>query len=468
MSDSEQNENGTISPNDSILSDNFLAENEFNVEKSTRSTPIDVRSPFNSDSEDEYPPPPVLTPQVYPTFTYKHRDSETKVLGQSKLQQISYNSTPLSSKPTVMEKLAVCRKFGGYPHENGSAFLNEFESYATLHNILDSEPQRKIAAFHLHLTGPAIAWYNSLQDPQKQSWEVFSTSFKTNYVTLDWSNPTLLMENEVFENLRLSPGQALEDFHCQLVEKAQILAKPDYEVMCKFIKGLPKELAFFVRAGCPKTSTSALTAAKMGEVSGYRSHDEITVAAASTTKSAYGKPPINAEKSEISELRSQVSNLTEKVENMTLSNRQKPRHRYNNNENLVRQNSQNQTQNYQRENPWNSMQNYQREASHYPSQSFQRNVPQNTLPKFQKHDPQNQMQNFQPHQQNENDQFFCYRCNGKYHIKRNCLWNGQGESNPDAQCQICSQFGHAALQCHKLGNIQNPGDIRHAPSGEQN
>ena len=61
-----------------------------------------------------------------------------------------------------MEKLASCRKFGGYPHEKASQFLAEFESYAILHNIMPDEDARKIAVLHLHLCGPALTWFNSL------------------------------------------------------------------------------------------------------------------------------------------------------------------------------------------------------------------------------------------------------------------------------------------------------------------
>jgi hypothetical protein len=45
-----------------------------------------------------------------------------------------------------MEKLALCRKFRGYPCENGLVFLREFESFATLHHITSGENERKIAA----------------------------------------------------------------------------------------------------------------------------------------------------------------------------------------------------------------------------------------------------------------------------------------------------------------------------------
>ena len=362
-------------------------------------------SPNHSDSEEELRSlsPPELTPQATPLF------------GRTQTHTLDNCSVPKTPVP-IMEKLAVCRKFGGYPHENGSIFLQEFESFATLHNILPQEHQRKIAALHLHLTGPAVTWFNSLTANQKESWESFIKIFKDKYVNLDWQNPTILMENEVFENLKLSPGQSLEDYHCQLVEKAQLLSKPDHEILCKFIKGLPAKLAFFVRAGSHKNSASALSAAKMGEACGYRIHEEITVAA---TKCTNNKPPAS-EKSEISELRSEVKNLSEMVEKLALvKNQSSSRHRT-------------------------------------PSFSRQ-NRPLNTYQKFPQQSP---VQN--PRDQNS---FSCYKCKGLNHIQRNCMWNGQGETNEHVQCQLCNQFGHGANQCLKLGNLQNPGDIGHAPSG---
>lgn len=378
----------------SILSDNFLEENELAVPT------------LNSNDDGNFLNPPILTPQVGPAFDQ------------------NCNKFFSGSKSIVpMEKLAVCRKFGGYPHENGSVFLQEFQSYATLHNILDSEPARKIAAFHLHLTGPAVTWFNSLSSAHKTSWRHFVTIFKVKYVNLDWNNPTVLMENEVFENLKLSPGQSLEDFHCQLVEKAELLSKPDYEVMCKFIKGLPEKLAFFVRAGSHTASSSALSAAKMGEACGYRIHDDITVSA--VTKST-GTDITGAAKSEISELRDKVTHLTDIVEKLAVSqNSPTPRHaptkRFVDSNRTTRENSSRQNTRLQ-----------------YPNAS------------------------------DSNASFSCYKCQGKNHIQRNCLWNGQGQANASVQCQICFQFGHEALLCVKLGNIQYPRDIGHAPSGGRN
>ncbi|CAC5415377.1 unnamed protein product [Mytilus coruscus] len=125
----------------------------------------------------------------------------------------------------TMEKLANCRKFGGYPHENAALFIAEFESYATLHNISPLDDNRIIAALHLHLTGPAQTWFNSLSSENKASWEPIVHLFNDKYVDLDWQNPTVMLDSEIFENMSLSSGQSIDDFYCQLVEKANTLKK---------------------------------------------------------------------------------------------------------------------------------------------------------------------------------------------------------------------------------------------------
>ena len=186
------------------------------------------------------------------------------------------------NKPLLlnMEKLATCRKYGGYPHENASQFLAEFESYAVLHNILPEEHARKIAAFHLHLCGPAVTWFNKISIDHKKSWYEFEQIFRKQYIDVDYRSPTVLLESEIFEALKLSKGQSIDDYYAQLLEKATILRKHDHEILIKFIKGLPQQLAFFVRAGNHGDSASALAAAKMGEAYGYRTDDAPLVAAA--------------------------------------------------------------------------------------------------------------------------------------------------------------------------------------------
>ncbi|CAC5405275.1 unnamed protein product [Mytilus coruscus] len=195
-----------------------------------------------------------------------------------------------------MEKLANCRKFGGYPHENAALFIADFESYATLHNISPLDDNRIIAALHLHLTGPALTWFNSLSSENKASWEAIVHLFNDKYVDLDWQNPTVMLDSEIFENMSLSSGQSIDDFYCQLVEKANTLKKPDHEI-----------------AGNHRDSPSALAAAKMGEAYGYRKA-ELQVAAASKQAK-----PSDKRDSEFASLQSQIDTLTKAVQNLTAS-----------------------------------------------------------------------------------------------------------------------------------------------------
>jgi hypothetical protein len=100
-------------------------------------------------SSDDDCPIPVLTPQ-----------RQSPILRDSPIPQrdspVPHRNSPVpaviqntSNKPQfhIMEKLALCRKFGDYPHENGLVFLREFESFAALHHITPDENERKIAAF---------------------------------------------------------------------------------------------------------------------------------------------------------------------------------------------------------------------------------------------------------------------------------------------------------------------------------
>ncbi|CAG2204834.1 unnamed protein product [Mytilus edulis] len=215
-----------------------------------------------------------------------------------------------------MEKLANCRKFGGYPHENAFQFLSEFESYAVLHHILPEEDARKIAAFHLHLCGPALTWFNTLPADNKQLWQTFEQVYKKQYIDIDFRSPTILLEGEIFETLKLSKGQSIDDFYAQLLEKATILHKSDHEILIKFIKGLPDQLAFFVRAGHHSDSANCLAAAKMGEAYGYRKDEAPLVAA--VTKSVNNTPAAvkdlnNFKTDVVSELQGQINSLTQAV-----------------------------------------------------------------------------------------------------------------------------------------------------------
>ena len=73
-------------------------------------------------------------------------------------------TVPAHSLLQRMEPLRITiSKFSGISSENPEKFLQDFSTYCILnclHN--DADDTRKCAAFHLHLTGPALVWYNTL------------------------------------------------------------------------------------------------------------------------------------------------------------------------------------------------------------------------------------------------------------------------------------------------------------------
>jgi hypothetical protein len=332
-----------------------------------------------------------------PTHTNYSPENQTNTrysLGLSPhLDQQSFeNSSSRKNKTSVaqMEKLGTCRNFFGYPHENGETFLNEFESFSTLHELdYEDDESRRLAAFHLHMKGSALTWYNGLQTNAETKWNDVKTLFIDKYVRVGWQHPSVLIENEIFHNLSLKPGQNIEDVYCLLIEKGQLLSKPEHEIMAQFIKVLPEKLAFYIRASKPNDTTEALTIAKTGEAYNYSEHDT-TIAAATVTKS---------QSDDLADMKLQINQLTDVVKGLTFQCKNRP------NEN-------------------------------------QGPVPKES-PNFQ-----------QPRCTGT-----CFKCNATGHARRNCNWNGEGRPSTQSQCQLCSQFGHFATQCHSLKNVKKTNDI---------
>ena len=52
-------------------------------------------------------------------------------------------------------------KFSGYPSEDPDQFLSDFAAYCTF--------MRKVAAFQLHLQGPAQTWFCCLDEDKKRT-----------------------------------------------------------------------------------------------------------------------------------------------------------------------------------------------------------------------------------------------------------------------------------------------------------
>lgn len=64
--------------------------------------------------------------------------------------------------------------FYGYSSENTAKLLSEFRSFCILQNLIDDK--RIVAAFHMHLRGPALIWSN------KVLWTVLQEAFQNRYL----------------------------------------------------------------------------------------------------------------------------------------------------------------------------------------------------------------------------------------------------------------------------------------------
>ena len=338
-----------------------------------------------------------------------------------------------------MERLAKCSEFYGYPQDNGNKFLTEFESFATLHDLSDYQDKRRLAAFHLHLRGPALTWFNSLSEEIRENWVNVKILFKEKFINFSGHGANVLMHSEIFQNLTLSSGQNVEDFFCQIYEKGKLLNKPEHEMLSKFISGLPEQMSFFIRAGLPQDMETALTAAKMAEACGHRKHEN-SINAICTFKDK-PRENRNAEKNEndeIRKLRQQVKELNE----------------------LVTAKKENRS-----ENSSSASASEKSEIAELKEQvqlitAMISDMKMQSKPdRSTKSDQVNtDRRNFVgPH---------CFKCKGRGHYQRECSWDGTGEFLSRAKCQLCFQEGHTANVCAKFvrGNRQNPGD-RHGRPG---
>lgn len=324
-----------------------------------------------------------------------------------------------------MEKLGTCSKFSGYPYENAERFIREFESFAALHELDDDdETVRKLAAFHLHLKGPALTWYNSLGVNEDSTWVNIRQEFTAKYIRLDWQHPSVVVENENFHSLILKPGQNIEDYYCLVYEKGQMLGKPEHEMMAQFLKGLPEKLAFYVRASKPIDISEALNIARTGEAYNYRLHEP----------SLASVKNVNSHSAEMSEMKLQINQLTDAVKSLTVQKSQ-PENR-----------------------------------SYYHAHNFE-GQPRRRGACFscnaQGHNKTNCNWNGQG---TPALQMTCQLCSQGGHDALHCKTLNIQSMQPQerVQCQICSRFGHKANECYRLkiqGNQNNLGATGHAPPG---
>ncbi len=415
-------------------------------------------------------------------------------------QNLGHQYRPLAIN---MDSLAKCSNFYGYPQDNGKKFMSEFESFADLHG-LGTFDKRRLAAFHLHLKGPALTWYDSLEDQDKSSWKIVHDLFTKKYVTLTGHGANMLMHSEIFQNLFLSPGQSIEDFYCQIYEKGKLISKPEHEMLSKFVSGLPHDLSYFVRAGMPQDMQTALASAKMGEAYGYRIHDESvnavgmfrpkpkprdTTADQNISESQdlrkqvadlkqllasgkvdnlenYTPPTASASpKSEISELKDQIQTLTSMVFNMSVQN--KPRSYQNTGQNSRR--PRHDFSDSRSNEGFNNREQRQSQMHSVASETASMNTGASNTQDTQNRTINREGLNPRPPMYfGAGPNVTCFSCKGYRHYQRDCNWNGAGKNTPNETCQLCMQQGHTANLCITLtgnvsGNMSSPGDRHGRP-----
>ena len=157
----------------------------------------------------------------------------------------TYSRVNRSSLNTGISDKVTLRKFSGFSSENGKNILLEFESLKCTYQNLNSD-DRKVAAFHLHLSRPALIWFNALELENKLTCFALKGPFTAQYAKHGMFDPDLVAESAVFESSRLDDAQPLEDFHSKIMEKGCRLQKPERDLITKFINELPQQLAFFL------------------------------------------------------------------------------------------------------------------------------------------------------------------------------------------------------------------------------
>ena len=169
--------------------------------------------------------------------------------------------------------------FRGISTEDGEQFLHNFNSYCTLYSFKNKDA-RILAAFGLHLEGPAKIWFAGLEDIS--SWETVEAEFKDKYITNNAAQFNINAEK--FNSLKLQHHQSIEEFFSAIVECSRKLQKSNQETILQFLNGLPEKLAFFARSSNPQTLEEAFQATKMGDSYGYRQDAVGSVATAQQTK----------------------------------------------------------------------------------------------------------------------------------------------------------------------------------------
>lgn len=112
---------------------------------------------------------------------------------------------------------------------------------------------RRCVALHLHLTGPALSWYQRLDDHVKYNWQALRNAFLQRYNDMERTYST---DIEKFHSLTLKPAQHIEDFYSIVLNLGTRLQLGVRDIMYRFIAGLPERLSFLSVQVDPLTTPS--------------------------------------------------------------------------------------------------------------------------------------------------------------------------------------------------------------------
>ena len=148
QSDSETDSNIQSLSSGSLLSDGFLEDNEIvGLTEFDLQNVGDVNSPDNTANFE--PEINVLLAEASPITSTPQPLNVTEIPTESVDIPIKIQTT------STMSKLVRCREFSGYPQDNAKGFFSEFESYALLHELPETDKGR-IAAFSFTSKGACV------------------------------------------------------------------------------------------------------------------------------------------------------------------------------------------------------------------------------------------------------------------------------------------------------------------------
>ncbi len=160
---------------------------------------------------------------------------------------------------TQSDSRALCpTPFYGYSTDDPKAFIDRFNTYATLQSMEDG---RKISACRMLLQGPADIWYLSLPEASKATWEAFKTAFLEAF---GGSETQWLLEQKM-EDRKMLPGETVETYINDVRKLGNRAGASDTDIKRALVRGLTPELRSFVISQNPKTLDETISKIKIGE-----------------------------------------------------------------------------------------------------------------------------------------------------------------------------------------------------------